>query len=61
VEVATPLELVARVSVFVPLLKVPLAPEVGAVNVTDAPLKGEPFCVTVATNAVAKEVSTVVL
>jgi len=39
-ERATPLELVMSVSDAVPFANVPLAPVVGAVNVTDTPLTG---------------------
>lgn len=39
-EVATPLEFDASVSVVLPFAKVPLAPDEGAVNVTEAPLTG---------------------
>jgi hypothetical protein len=61
VEVATPLAFVVSVSVFVPFPKVPLAPEIGAVNVMDAPLTGEPPWVTVAVRGSANGVLTVVL
>jgi hypothetical protein len=48
-EVATPLALVVSVSVLFPLaVNTPLAPEAGAVKVTDAPLVGDPSVVTVA-------------
>jgi hypothetical protein len=48
--VATPLEFVVSVSVAPAgdVAKVPLAPEDGAVNVTDTPLAGDPLDVTVA-------------
>jgi hypothetical protein len=46
-DVATPLALV--VAVFAPPAKAPLAPVAGAVNVTTAPLTGDPPAVTVAT------------
>jgi hypothetical protein len=39
-EVATPLELVVAVAVFVAPANVPLAPVAGAANVTAAPLTG---------------------
>ncbi|MGA7302172.1 MAG: hypothetical protein WBD45_10965 [Terriglobales bacterium] len=39
-EVATPLALVVSVSVDIPFANVPLAPVVGAVNVTETPLTG---------------------
>src|SRR5208283_2187284 len=43
-EVATPLVLVVSVSVFVEFdAKIPLAPDEGAVNVTDTPLTGLPY------------------
>ena len=47
-EVAMPLSLVMSVSVVLPLAKVPLAPEVGAVKVTISPSVRTPFVVTVA-------------
>jgi hypothetical protein len=52
-EVATPFESVVSVSVAsgVEVANVPLAPEDGAVNVTETPLAGDPFEVTVAANA----------
>jgi hypothetical protein len=57
VEVATPFAFVVSVSVFVPLLNVPLAPVVGAVKVTATPLTGlVPLLTTVATNGVANAV-----
>ncbi|HVM76125.1 MAG TPA: hypothetical protein VMT75_10810 [Candidatus Saccharimonadales bacterium] len=58
-DVATPLELV--VAVLTPPAKVPLAPAVGAVNVTTAPAKGDPFWVTSTTKGAAKAVLTVAL
>jgi hypothetical protein len=48
-DVATPLELVVSVSVAPPV-KAQLAPDDGAVNVTETPLAGDPFEVTVACN-----------
>jgi len=61
-DVATPVELVVSVSVAVPLAKVPLAPLLGAVNVTDTPLTGLPLLfVTVADSAVPKAAPTVAL
>lgn len=59
--VATPLEFVMSVSVFVPFPKLQLALEEGAVNVTDAPLSGDPLEVTVACSCVANAVPTCVL
>jgi hypothetical protein len=62
VEVATPLAVVVAVVVFVPFAKVPVAPVVGAVNVTVAPLTGFEFLSnTVAARGSAKAVSTVAL
>jgi len=61
VEAATPLALVVSVSVVVPFANVPLAPEAGAVNVTVAPLVGDPPVVTVATSGAANAVLTVAL
>jgi hypothetical protein len=57
-EVATPLELVVSVSVVVPLVvKMPLAPDDGAVNVTVAPLTGFDFLSsTVATSGLVNAV-----
>jgi len=56
--VATPFELVVAVTVeppFVPPVKVPAAPVVGAVKVTVTPLTGlPPLSFTVATRAVGK-------
>ena len=53
--VAMPFELVIDVVVLVALsLKVPLAPDNGAVNVTSTPLVGTPAVVTVATSGAAK-------
>src|ERR1700722_7593852 len=49
------------VSVAVPFVKVPLAPEPGAVKVTVAPLVGDPPVVTVATSGAANAVLTAVL
>ena len=58
-EVATPLALVASVSVLVALLaNVPLAPEDGAVKTTNTPLTGWPPIVTVATNGAGNAVFT---
>jgi hypothetical protein len=63
--VATPLESVVSVSVFDELdVNVPVATpaaEVGAVNVTDTPLAGDPFDVTVTDSAVANGWLTCVL
>jgi hypothetical protein len=57
VEVATPFVPVCPVTVFVPFPKVPVAPVVGAVNVTVTPLTGfEPLSRTVAPSAAAKAV-----
>ena len=61
VEVATPLELVVSVSMAVPLAKEPLAPDAGAVNVTVAPLVGDPPVVTVATSGAANFAPTTAL
>ena len=59
-EVATPLAFV--VAVFTPLAKVPLAPLVGAANVTTTPLTGLlPASVTVTTRGAANAVLTVAL
>jgi hypothetical protein len=56
-EVATPLEFVVTVLVVPPPAKVPLAPDPGAVNVTDAPLTGfEKLSFTVAVRAAEKAV-----
>jgi hypothetical protein len=60
-EVASPLAFVVSVSVFVPLPNLPLAPEEGAVNVTETPLVGVPFVVTSATKGFANAVPTVAL
>jgi hypothetical protein len=60
-EVALPLASVVSASVAVPFAKVPLAPEPGAVNVTVAPLVGDPPVVTVATSDEANAVPTTVL
>jgi hypothetical protein len=60
-EVATPLEFVVAVLVVVPPVKVPLAPELGAANVTVTPLVGAPFVVTVATRLAVKPVLTAAL
>jgi hypothetical protein len=59
----TPLASVESVSVFVLLLaKLPLAPEAGARNVTDAPLTGLlSLSTTVTVNAVPKAVPTAAL
>jgi hypothetical protein len=62
VEEATPLALVVAVVVFVPFTKVPLAPVVGAVNVTTTPPTGFEFLSnTVATRGAANAVSIVAL
>ena len=53
-EVATPLLFVRSVSVVVPLAKVPLAPEDGAVKVTISPGVPILFVVTVASKGAAK-------
>jgi len=58
-DVATPLELV--VAVFAPPAKLPVAPVVGAVNVTVTPLAGDPPLITVATSGAANAVPTVAL
>jgi hypothetical protein len=56
-DVATPLAFVVSVSVAVPFANVPLAPDAGAVNVTDAPDTGYWFAsTTVATNGAANAV-----
>jgi len=47
-EAATPLS--SDIAVFTPPANVPLAPDVGAVNVTTTPLIGEPPVVTVASS-----------
>ncbi len=60
-EVATPLALVISVSVAVPFANVPLAPEPGAVNVTETLAVGDPPVVTVATSGAANAVPTVAL
>ena len=61
-EVATPLELVVSVSVDVPFdANVPLASDVGAENVTVAPLTGFEPCITVAERVLAYAVPTVAL
>jgi hypothetical protein len=60
-DVATPLEFVVAVVVAVPLANVPLAPKVGAVNVTVTPLVGAPPVVTMAVRGAANGVLTVVL
>lgn len=60
-DVAMPLALVVSVSVLVPLAKVPLAPEDGAVKTTNAPLTGFPPMVTVATRGALKVVLTTAL
>jgi hypothetical protein len=54
--VASPLALVWSVSVFVPFPNLPLAPEEGAVNVTETPLVGDPLVVTNATRGFANAV-----
>jgi hypothetical protein len=51
-EVATPFVPVTSVSVLVPLAKVPLGPDAGAVNVTASPLVAIELEVTVALNGV---------
>jgi len=61
VEVATPLAFVVSVSEAMPLAKVPLTPDPGAVNVTVTPLVGVPPVVTVATSGAAKAAPTVAL
>ena len=58
-DVATPLELV--VAVFAPPAKLPVAPVVGAVNVTVTPLAGDPPLITVATSGAANAAPTVAL
>lgn len=58
---ATPLALVVAVVEAVPPENVPLAPVPGAVNVTVAPLVGDPFVITVATSGFANAVLTVAL
>jgi len=58
-EVATPLALV--VAVFTPPAKEPVAPVVGAVNVTVTPLVGDPPVVTVATSSAENAAPTVAL
>jgi hypothetical protein len=62
-EVATPFEFVVSVSVApgVEVANVPLAPEDGAVNVTETPLAGDPFEVTVALNGDTKAEPTAAL
>jgi len=61
-DVATPLALVVSVSVYEALeANVPLAPAVGAVKVTNAPLTGDPPIVTVATSGAANAVLSAVL
>jgi len=60
-EVATPLALAVSVSVFVLFANVQLAPDDGAVKVTEAPAVGDPPVVTVATSGAANAVPTVVL
>jgi len=58
--VAIPLVFVLSVSLLVPLLKAPLAPVAGAVNVTETPLTGLPsLSMTVACSAVAKAAPTI--
>jgi hypothetical protein len=62
VEVAMPFASVVSVSAVVPLAKVPLAPDAGAVNVTATPLAGfEPLSNTVALSGDANEVLTALL
>jgi hypothetical protein len=56
-----PLELVVAVAVWLPPVKVPLAPVVGAVKVTTTPLVGDPPVVTVATRGTANAVLTTAL
>jgi hypothetical protein len=58
-EVAMPLALV--VAVFALPANVPLAPELGAANVTTTPLTGTPAAVTVATSEAANAVLTAAL
>jgi hypothetical protein len=54
-EVARPFASVVSVSVAVEFdANVPLAPDPGAVNVTDAPFTGTPFAVTTATSGAVK-------
>jgi len=61
VEVATPLVLAVSISVAVPFINLPLAPDPGAVKVTEA-LTGFPWLsVTVATKGAANAVLTVAL
>jgi hypothetical protein len=61
-EVATPLVFVVSVSAFVPPWNVPLAPDAGAVNVTDTPLTPAPLLfVTFAARGAEKTVPTVAL
>ena len=60
-EVAMPLEFVVACAVVEPPVKVPLAPDEGAVNVTVTPLVGIPPVVTVATRGRANAVFTFAL
>ena len=48
-------------AVFTPPANVPLAPVAGTSNVTVAPLTGDPFAITVATNGAANAALTVAL
>lgn len=57
----TPLVLVVSVSVFVPFANMPLAPDDGAVKITNAPLTGCPPIVTVAIRGAANVVLTCAL
>jgi len=60
-DVATPLLSVVACALADPPVKVPLAPALGAVNVTTIPLVGFPLIVTVALNGEANAVFTVAL
>jgi hypothetical protein len=60
-EVATPLELVVAVVVFVAPANVPLAPVAGAVNVTATPLTGDVPFITVTCRFLLNAVPTVAL
>ena len=60
-DVATPFTSVVAVVRLLPPVKVPLAPDDGAVKVTSTPLVGFPFVVTVALSGEAKAVLTVAL
>jgi len=57
---ATPLASVIAVAMFVPFENVPLAPDVGAANVTVTPLTSDPFEVTEAASWVTNGVPTTV-